>query len=359
MSDESIPQNLGDHLYRKLAGLHANARLIFVLDPAGRLALTGEITVGGRTWPVHRYEGNDLSLRAELASAGWTASRPGKRALIWVTAPRGFDTGSNTHVRLSSLTDLLALADEILDLSLCGVLAELIPNESWPPEALARHEAAFAANLPLVVSGHAELRRHLSRGAVLDIHAVRALALHVGKPDLPVGEFLFHHDTPEKVLRRYVKLAWDADWDAQSHELLREHARSSPQVALGNVAAWFEPSLETLAIYLYVRRLLGQARVSNIANQVRGLGILGFDPEPLEPWVETVLARWEREPVWRGRVIADAEDRLTESDLQKIAAILPIRSPAELWTVIQEAETPAAIYELARRLLDGTPEVRA
>ena len=61
MSDESIPQNLGDHLYRKLAGLHANAHLIFVLDPAGRLALTGEITVGGRTWPVHRYEGNDLS----------------------------------------------------------------------------------------------------------------------------------------------------------------------------------------------------------------------------------------------------------------------------------------------------------
>ena len=100
---------------------------------------------------------------------------------------------------------------------------------------------------------------------------------------------------------------------------------------MGNVAAWFEPSLETLAIYLYVRRLLGQARVSNIANQVRGLGILGFDPEPLEPWVETVLARSEREPVWRGRVIADAEDRLTESDLQKITAILPIRSPAELW----------------------------
>ncbi len=196
----------------------------------------------------------------------------------------------------------------------------------------------------------------ISRGAVLDIHAVRALALHIGQPDLPAGEFLFHRDSPEQVLRRYVKLAWDADWDAQSHELLREHARSSPPVALGNVAAWFEPSLEALAIYLYVRRLLGQARVSNIANQVRGLGILGFDPEPLEPWVETVLARWEREPAWRGQVIADAEDRLTESDLQKIAAILPIRSPAELWTVIKEAETPAAIYELARRLLDGTPD---
>lgn len=356
MSDDSIPQNLGDHLYRKLAGVHANARLILVLDPVNQLGLAPEITAGGQAWPVYRYDGNDLNLRASLAHAGWTASRPGKRALIWATAPRGSDADSSTRVRLSSLTDLLTLADEILDLSLCGVLAELIPNESWPPEALARYEAVFAANLPLVVSGHAELCSHLPRGAVLDIHAVRALALHIEKPDLPTGEFLFHRDSPEQVLRRYIKLAWDADWEAQSHELLREHARSSPQVALGNVAAWFEQPPEALAIYLYVRRLLGQARVSNIANQVRGLGILGFDPETLEPWVETVLARWEREPAWRGQVIADAEDRLTESDLQKIAAILPIRSPAELWTVLKEAETPAAIYELARRLLDGTPE---
>jgi len=356
MSDDSIPQNLSEHLYRKLAGLHTNARLVFVLDPAARLGLATEITVGGQAWPVYPYDGNDLSLRAGLAHAGWTALRPGKRALIWVTAPRGSDTDSNTRVRLSSLTDLLALTDEVFDLSLGGVLAELIPNESWPGEALTRHRTAFAANLPLVVAGHAELRRHLPHGAVLDVHAVRALALHVQKPEVPAGEFLFHRDTPEQALRRYIRLAWSADWDQAGHELLREHARSSPHVALGNVAAWFEPSLETLAIYLYVRRLLGQARVSNIANQVRGLGILGFDPEPLEPWVETVLARWEREPAWRAQVITDAEDRLTESDLQKIAAILPIRSPAELWTVIKEAETPAAIYELTRRLLDGTPE---
>lgn len=356
MSDDSIPQNLSDQLYRKLVGLHANARLIFVLDPTGRLALAREITAGGRTWPVYQYDGNDLGLRAALVPAGWTASRPGKRALIWVTTPRNSDADSLPRVRLSTLTDLLTLSDEIFDLSVGGVLAELIPNESWPAEALARHETAFVANLPRVVSGHAELRRYLPRGAVLDIHAVRALALHIEQSDLPTGEFLFHRDSPEQVLRRYVKLAWEADWDEHSHELLREQARSSPQVALGNVAAWFEPSLETLAVYLYVRRFLGQARVSNIANQVRGLGILGFDPEPLEPWVESVLGRWDREPDWRGQVIASAEYRLTEGDLQKIAAILPIRSPADLWAMIKDAETPAAIYELVRRMLESTPE---
>jgi hypothetical protein len=356
MTDDSIPQNLGEALYRELAGLHANARLVVVLDPAGRLGLAAEITAGGHGWPVYRYDGNDLSLRAALAHAGWTASLPGARALIWVTATRGSGDGGLPRVRLSSLADLLAIADDTFDLSLRGVLAELIPNEAWPREALARYEETFAANLPLVVAGDTELRRHLPHGAVLDVHAVRALALHAEQPDLPIGELLFGLDSPEQVLRRYIKLAWSADWDKEGRELLREHARYSPQMDLGDIAAWFEPSLEALAVYLYVRRLLGRADVPNIANQVRGLGVLGFDPEPLEPWVESILGRWEREPAWRAQVIVSAEDRLTEGDLQKIASLLPLRSPTELWLVLQEAEAPAAIYELARRVLHSTPD---
>ena len=90
MSDDLIPQNLSDQLYRKLVGLHANARLIFVLDPTSRLALAREITAGGRTWPVYQYDGNDLGLRATLAPAGWTASRPGKRALTRATGDLEF-----------------------------------------------------------------------------------------------------------------------------------------------------------------------------------------------------------------------------------------------------------------------------
>lgn len=355
MSDEPIPRNLEDYLYRKLASAHANARLVFVLDPPARLKLPSELMAGGRSWPVHRYDGNDLALRAELARAGWTASRPGGPALIWATGPRGADGGSSPRLRLSSLTDLLALADEVFDLSLTGALAELIPNESWPADALARHEAIFAGNLPEVVSGHEELRRHLPRGSALDVHAVRALALHVERPNIPVGELLFHRDSPEQALRRYITLAWSADWDPPSRELLREHARTSPRTNLGNVAAWFEPSIKGLAVYIYLRRLLGRARLPNIANQVRGLGILDFDPEPLEPWVESVLARWEREATWRDQIIVSAEGNLTESDLQRVTGLLPLRSATDLWALIERAETPAAVYELARRALDATP----
>jgi len=263
--------------------LHANARLVFVLDPAGRLTLRTEITAGGLTWPVHHYDGNDLSLRAGLARAGWTASRPGTRGLIWVTAPRGSAAGSSPRIRLSSLADLLAVADDVVDLSLSGVFSELMPNERWPMEALARHEQTFASNLPIVVAGHAELRHHLPHGTVLDVHAVRALALHARQPGVPIGELLFQRDSPAQVLQRYIRLAWGAAWDQEAQALLREHARSSPQTRITNVAAWFEPSLEALSIYLYLRRLLGQARVSSIATRCAASA----------SWIST-RSRWNR-----------------------------------------------------------------
>ena len=41
MSDESIPQNLGDHLYRKLAGLHANAALNLRARPRRSVGFEG------------------------------------------------------------------------------------------------------------------------------------------------------------------------------------------------------------------------------------------------------------------------------------------------------------------------------
>lgn len=349
MSIDSVPQDLSEHLDRKLAALHANARLVFVLDPPGRLGLPAELAAGGRTWLVRRYDGNDLELRATLPGG------PRVRRLIWVTAPRGADA-SAARIRLSSLVDLLADADDVFDLSLAGVLAELAPNENWPTDALARHEDVFAANVARVMAGHAELRRHLPRGAVLDAHALRGLALHVRRPDLRVSEFLFGGDTAEQVLRRYLRLAWSAQWDQEGHELLREHARLSPQAPLGGIEAWFEPSLESLAVYLYVRRLLGRAHIAHIANQVRGLGILSFDPEPLEPWIGSALDAWDRDPTWRDQVVADAEANLNENDLQKIANLLPTQNSAELWPVVREAGTAALIYELTRRLLVGVPE---
>ncbi|MGA9350070.1 MAG: PglZ domain-containing protein [Anaerolineae bacterium] len=350
MSQPHIPQNLSDFLYRRLAALHPNARLVFVFDPPGRLSLGDSLTVEGRTWAVHHYEGNDLAFRARFTL--------GDRALIWATCPTDLRPGLESRLELSSVVDLLAQADTLFDLSLVGVLQDLVPSETWPPEAVDRHDEVLSANLPAVVQGQAQLRLHLPRGAALDAHAIRALALHARQPDLPIGDLLFHKDTSLQVLNRYIRLAWEAKWDAAGRDLLREQARLSPQVSLGDLTAWLDAPPDALASYLYLRRLLGQHRVPNIANQLRGLGVLSFDPEPLEPWVDHVLARWEKDAVWRQQVIVAAEESLSDTDLRHAVDLLPGKDTQAVLTALARAEAPALVYELATRLLMSTPKDR-
>ncbi len=351
MNGDALPQNLHDYLRRQLAGLHANARLVFVFDPPGRLALTQPVMAGGRAWAVYRYAGNDLALRAALPRLDDLAGP----ALIWVTARPNEDVGPDTRLNISSLADLLARADYWFDLGLTGVLRELAPSESWPSAEVERHAGILSANLPAVVEGCQEARRYLPRGAALDAHALRALALHAMQPDVPVRELLFHRDSPSQVLQRYIGLAWGAAWSATGRELLAEHARLSPQVPLGNIGAWFDAPPDSLATYLYLRRFLGRARVPNIANQLRGLGVLGFDPEPLEPWVDQVLSRWDSEPGWRHQVIAVAEQQLSPQDLRRAIALLPQQHSRRLWDAMGAVEAPGICYHLACTLLAATP----
>ncbi|MHC4616929.1 MAG: PglZ domain-containing protein [Planctomycetota bacterium] len=103
----------------------------------------------------------------------------------------------------------------------------------------------------------------------------------------------------------------------------------------------------------------------NITNQLRGLGLLSFDPEPLEPLVESVLARWEREPKWRHQIIVHAEESLQSSDLDRIVALLDLRSADDAIDALLRADTPAMLFALgthffhlafdAKRLKQFTP----
>jgi hypothetical protein len=349
--ETAVPLNLMEYLRARLNSLHPSARLVFVLDPPGRLALESTLPIAGRVWDVYRYDGNDLAFRRTLSQAD-SAAPSQHPMLIWATDPPGQHPPGFTGLDLSSVTDLLCRADDWFDLSLDGVLQDLVPGETWPVEVLEVYATTLASNLPATVRGHRELRIFLDQGAVLDAPALRALTLHVQQPDMAVRDVLFHKDTPAQVLERYIRLAWGAEWDADALGLLRDQAASSAQAQIGGVAPWFSVNTEALANYLYLRRLLAQARVPNIANQLRGLGVLGFDPEPLEPWVDQVLSQWDKDPAWRQRVVSRAEASLAQSDLRRAVALLPDKDA----TSLTHAETPAVIYELTYRLLANTPK---
>ncbi|HOQ98906.1 MAG TPA: PglZ domain-containing protein [Anaerolineae bacterium] len=351
MTDREIPPTLGHYLHAKLAALAPEARLVCVLDPAAHLALGPSLQVHGVAWPVVRYAGDDLIFRAAYV--------PGERAIVWATAPRRVHAAGDHKLHLSSLADVLTGADAIFDLSLQGVLATLIPGEVWPPEALEAHAALFSAHLAEVIRGHQSIRRDLPHGAPLDAAAVRALALHCLQPELPAADLLFRQDSAASVLNQYITLAWSAPWDAAGSSLLREQATLAPHVDLRDIAAWLHAPVEGLARYLYLYRLLSRAKLPNVNNQLRGLGLLPFDPQPLEAQIGTALSRWERDARWRNRVIQQAEAGLTRADLLKALELLDIVGVDQLLAALSLADTPGVLSELAGRLIPMAREAKS
>lgn len=338
MPAADLPRTVADFVVRQLVALPNAARLAVVFDPYADLDLGETVEAEDRVWRVTGYDGNDLAFRQSY--------RPGEHDLLWVTCSPGWSRETLPQIKLRSLMDVWRRADKFVDASLPGVLQQLVSNETWPPDSVWKHAEILGQNLPTVISGVRTLRRYLERGASLNAHAVRALALHCLQPGLPVQEFLFRQDTPAGVLDAYVRLLGEADWDAQGMALLQVQAREALRLELGDAAAWLDVPPASLVVYLYLRRLLSRYRVRGIANQLRGLGILEFDPQPLEQWVESVLARWERHPDWRRQVIVRAEESLQTGDLARIVAILSLDSPDAAFEALLRADTPAMVYAL-------------
>ena len=341
MREPTRAANLHDFLIERLHLLPPEAQLVIALDPDRRLQLEATLTVDQQPWQIVVYDGNDLALRRQWPTVG--------RRLIHVVRSRLAAPGQ--PIDLSSLVDLVRKAEALLDLSVIGVLTALVPGETWPAAPIERYADILAQRLDRLVDAHAQLRPHLNRHEALDAHLVRALVLHCLQPDLEPREFLFKQDTPDRVLNQYISLAWAADWDETGRELLRQQGREASHLPLEQFEAWFNVATDDLAKFLYLYRNLSRMRVPNVVNQIRGLSVLGFDPEPLEAGLGTVLLLWDKNSAWRRRVIRQAEATLSNHDLQRAIKLVDTSTPDKAAAAMASAEAPAIIYHLGLRLL--------
>jgi hypothetical protein len=335
------PANLNQYLLERLDCLPDAARLVIVLDPGGPLQLSDELVDSRHTWQVLRYEGNDLAFRRQFD--------PLHATLVWVTGPRSLSVP--TQIDLTSLVDVLRRADEILDVSLMGCLQMLLPNETWPAEPVAEYAECIAAHLEGFIQSYQNLKPHLDAGAALSSHSIRALVLACLQPGIQAVEFLFRVDSPGALLKKYVSMAWAVDWDEAGLRLLQRQAREASLLPLGGLASWFDVDIQGLAQLIYFYRALSSARVPNIINQIRGLGLLNFDPEPLEAGLGQVMILWERDLSWRNRLIQNAEADL-EIETAHRATGLFSSDPVGLAKNLAGVEAPALIYSLAGRLVE-------
>lgn len=344
--NEPSPKSLRDFFEQRVNRVAEAATLVMVLDPGGRLDLPETFTQRGRMWRVIRYDENDLAFRKVFSRDG--------RVLVWLTGKHGSD--EKTVIAVSSLTDVFRQADEILDCSLTGALGTLVPNETFPLEPVLEHATIISSHLGEIASSVPELHKHLSTGAVLDANSMRALVLHALAPQFQARAFLFRADTASQVLQQYARLAWSADWNAQGQTLLQIQAQRASQIELGELRAWFDVPLDKIARLVYLYRFLSRVPIQNVMNQIRGIGVLGFDPQPLERGMETLLHLWERNREWRTRIIRQAENSLSAEDIRRAADLIPFDSsvgntdPARVADILAQVESPAFLYEIGLRL---------
>lgn len=341
MMPETLPATLQEFLEQRMQSVSDAARLIIVLDPGGRLSLDETFTHARRTWQVFRYDENDLAFRK--------AFRLVNRTLVWVTGR--FGANEQAVIDVSSLTGIFRQADEIFDCSLSGALSKLVPNETFPLAPILEHANVISNHLDRIAQGVRALRPHMAKGAALDANTVRALVLAALAPQFEPRTFLFQAATPSQVLQSYVVLAWSEDWDERAQELLRVQARTASQLNLDQVTAWLDAPTDAVARFLYLYRFLARARVPNVVNQVRGLGVLGFDPQPLERGLGTVLHLWEQDAAWRKRVIRQAEATLELTDIRSALGLLDLSTPDKIARAASHAEAPALVYELGALVL--------
>lgn len=147
--------------------------LIFVFDPDLQLRWPedGSATVVdfiGRPWRLLSYRGNDLSLRARFIAGIPTA--------VWVRPAPLTDARS---IDITTLADLVELADDFVDVSLAGMLGSLLPGVPLPTEVAEWAPGArdnppqFAQALAGVLAfrGKPVSRRHVLAAAVMQASA--------------------------------------------------------------------------------------------------------------------------------------------------------------------------------------------
>ena len=207
--------------------------------------------------------------------------------------------------------------------------------------------------MPLIdfINAYQRLKPHLGIGTAISMQSVQAIILACLQPNIQAVEFLFRVDSPVALLKKYVTLAWSLDWDEINLQLLQKQAREASLIPLEGLESWFYVDIRGLAQLIYFYRSFSSARIPNIINQIRGLGLLKFDPEPLEGGLGQVMTLWEKDLSWRKRLIQNAEADLELETVHRATSLLAIDTN-QLKKNITGGETPALIYSLTSRLVE-------
>lgn len=312
-----------------------------MLDPDDFLDLREQYidSTNDKTWEVLHYDGNDLTTRRKYAS------RKGNKALIlWVTPSL---TADREPINLSYIYDIVEKAEKTIDLSLRNVLDELIPGTKWPEE-LFKHSKEIGQELSRFHSLQNELRKELPHKAPLNANHVKAILITLRNLQISLSELILTSTPTQEALTKYIRLIMDHELNDDDKRMLKETIESNIIGNFSEISSWFEPERNELAVFFYLLDMAIRYNVSNPTVQLKGAGLLSFDPETLgQSNITKTIRSIETTNDTKLRIAKIAETNLSPQQVLKVIDCANLRDQKDLAEAIQNERQPLIIYTLS------------
>ena len=338
-------RTITDYFESTINALPPANNFVLVLDPENFLDLGEQYidSTNDKAWEVLHYHGNDLTIRRKYAS------RKGNKAIIlWVTPSL---TADRELINLSYIYDIVEKAEKTIDLSLRNVLDELIPGTKWPEE-LFNHSKEIGQELSRFHSLQNELRKELPHKAPLNANHVRALLIALRNPQISLSDLILTSTPTQEALTKYVRLIMNHELNHDDKIILEETVESNIIGDFSEISSWFEPERDELAVFFYLLDMAIRYNVSNPTIQLKGAGLLSFDPETLgQSNITKTIRSIETTNDTKLRIAKIAETNLSPQQVLKVINCANLRDQKDLAEAIQNERQPLIVYTLSMNYL--------
>ena len=342
-------ETVTDYFESTISSLPLATNLVLILDPDRFLNLSKEFTdTNGKKWQVIHYSGNDLTFRKEYLNKSEDQRTP---IILWVTYPPERKEGK---INLSYVYDTIEKTEKTIDLSLHDVLNKIMHGEIWPDQ-LFKYTKEIGNELSCFRTLHQTLRRQLPQKAPLNINHAKALIIALRNPQISVEELIFGSLTLEDALNKYVGLIFSHDLSKDDTKLLQEIVESNLPQVVSEIRPWLEIDNQDLATFFYLLDIAKRYDIPNPIIQLKGLGILSFDPDRLDRQrIENVLKSTTSQPDMKLHTMKIAEKKLGTKELSKVIDCVNLKTPTLMIQAIQKEKCPLFVYTLSIHFLKET-----
>lgn len=314
---------------------------VLVLDPESFLDLREQYidSTNAKTWEVLHYNGNDLTIRRKYASC-----KGNKAIILWVTPSL---TADREPINLSYIYDIVEKAEKTIDLSLRNVLDELIPSTKWPID-LFQHSKEIGQELSRFHFLQNELRKELPHKAPLNANHVKAILIALRNPQISLSDLILTSTPAQEALTKYIRLIMNSELNHDDKKILEETAESNIIGNFSEISSWFKPERDELAVFFYLLDMAIRYDVSNPTIQLKGAGLLSFDPETLgENNLTKTIRSMDTTKDTKLQIAKIAEANLSPQQVLKVIYCANLRDQKDIAQAIQNEKQPLIVYTLS------------